>query len=197
MHVTTFVIFAGLWFASAAQGQTRTSIVDSTYMDRGSIALVYRSVPITDTSTSVVGAEWSWTPIERFGVGLVLTSAPSPIRIINPENKAESKQGSFVQVGLRGEADVFDWRVLSVAPDLEVGSNQVGYRGRFSDTDSDWHADSAPYIMLGVTSYLHLSPETDVGLSVGFQKTRGIGLRGFNDSDLTGAVAGLRFKRWF
>lgn len=195
--------FALLAVAPNAQADEPTTLLDSTYMERGSVALVYRVLPVLGQPTSAAGCEWSWAAHSRLSLGISVASATAPIHVTNPDNPSQTKKANLTQFAVRLESNishvssVLIWPLLKVAPDFEIGFMQLGYRGQFTNDDDHWRGSPAPYAALGATTYVHVSPESDVGIALGYQKTRGAVLKGFTDQGLSGAVVGLRFKRWF
>lgn len=194
----TFFIATGLLIAPAglAAALDQPSLVESTYMDRGSVGLFGRTVSVGGRTAGLIGAEWSWAAHPRVSVGLT-AGGVGAARAVNPDVNKDTRKANLTFVGLRAETPVFYWQYFTVAGDLELGTLQLGYRGSFYDESDKWRGDNGPYAILGVTTYVRVSPETEVGLGVAAQQVSGINLVGFDSAELSGQTVSLRLKRWF
>lgn len=182
--------------ASPALADGRVSLVESTYMDRGSVALAYRGTPIAGRSVPSIAAEWSWQAHPRLGIGLLLGTSVGAVSVEAPDSSS-TKDASLVQATLHFDSPVYTWQFLTVAADVEVGTMEMGYRGSFDGAESKWKSDQAAVLGLGVSTYAHISQETDLGLTIGYQRTKGMQLEGLEDGGMAGMSAGIKLRRWF
>lgn len=184
--------------SAAARAEGRLSLVESTYVERGSVALAYRSASVAGRPTPLIGVEWSWLAHPRLSLGLGLGTSVGSVAVDAPAAGPGTKEASLVQACLRAESPVYEWQILTITADLEVGTTEVGYRGRFDGAETrKWQGDQGALFGLGSTTYVHVSPETDLGLGLGYQATKGLKLPGLDDAGMAGMTIGLRLKRWF
>src|SRR4051794_18664052 len=116
MRPKTLLALAGAaWLlanGTARAEDSNYSLLDSTYMEKGSAALLYRSQPTPAKTAGMAGVEWDWAAHPKLNIGLTIATVTDTVEIKNPQTSkaVPYKEATLFQVGARCESEVFDWR---------------------------------------------------------------------------------------